>query len=85
MELYVAWRVRRDPCFLNLSGTGAGKTLSAVIASRVIKSKMTLVICPNDVRRTWKDTIMSTYPNSVITEGLDAFHADYDANQNISI
>ena len=82
MQLYVAWRVRRDPCFLNLSGTGAGKTLSAVIASRVIKSKMTLVICPNDVRRTWKDTIMSTYPNSAITEGLDAFHADYDESKH---
>jgi superfamily II DNA or RNA helicase len=83
MQLYVAWRIRRDPCFLNLSGTGAGKTLSAVLASRVIRSKMTLIVCPKGVvRRTWEDTIMSAYPDSVLTVGMDAFHAEYDESKH---
>jgi superfamily II DNA or RNA helicase len=51
MQRYAAYRIKRDPYFCNLSGTGAGKTLSAILASRVIDSKMTLVVCPNDVIR----------------------------------
>ena len=36
MQLYVAYKVSMLPYFGNFSGTGAGKTLSAVLASRVI-------------------------------------------------
>ena len=49
MQLYVAFKVKALPFFGNFSGTGAGKTLSAVLASRVIDSKMTLIVCPNDI------------------------------------
>ena len=49
MQLYVAHKIKTSPYFGNFSGTGAGKTLSAVLASRVIDSKMTVIVCPNDV------------------------------------
>ena len=58
MQLYVAYKVRMLPYFGNFSGTGAGKTLSAILASRVIQSKMTVVICPNDVVDQWKKSIL---------------------------
>ena len=46
MQLYVAHKIKTNPYFGNFSGTGAGKTLSAVLASRVIDSKITLIVCP---------------------------------------
>jgi len=49
MQKFVAYKVKTDKFFCNFSGTGAGKTLSAVLASRVIDSKMTVIVCPNDV------------------------------------
>ena len=36
MQLYVAYKVKTNQYFGNFSGTGAGKTLSAVLASHVI-------------------------------------------------
>jgi hypothetical protein len=49
MQLYMAYKVKTSQYFGNFSGTRAGKTLSAVLASGVIDSKMTLIVCPNDV------------------------------------
>ena len=48
MQLYVSHKIKTEPHFLNLSGTGAGKTLSAIISSRIINAKMTLTSpgCP---------------------------------------
>ncbi|MFZ0514334.1 MAG: hypothetical protein WAM14_22210 [Candidatus Nitrosopolaris sp.] len=31
MQRYVAFKTKTDPCFGNFSGTGAGKTLSAIL------------------------------------------------------
>jgi len=42
MQKYAAYRIKKDPYFCNLSGTGAGKTLSAVLAGRVIDSRLTI-------------------------------------------
>ena len=49
MQFYVAYKIKTLQYFGNFSGTGAGKTLSAIIASRVIQSKLTVIVCPNDV------------------------------------
>jgi hypothetical protein len=59
MQLYIAYKIKTSPYFGNFSGTGAGKTLSAVLASRVIDSKMTLIVCPNDVVAFIVNTILS--------------------------
>jgi superfamily II DNA or RNA helicase len=50
----------------NLSGTGAGKTLSAVWASYIINSKLTIIICPNDVKEGWIRTIKGVLPSAKI-------------------
>jgi superfamily II DNA or RNA helicase len=85
MQKYAAYRIKRDPYFCNLSGTGAGKTLSAILASRVIDSKMTLVVCPNDVVNQWatdeRVSITAIFPNSKVITGKPAFDAKYDENK----
>ena len=65
------------------SGTGAGKTLSAILASRMIDSKMSVIICPNDVVDQWKEQIKKAFPNdSNVLTGKEAFYAKYDENKH---
>jgi N12 class adenine-specific DNA methylase len=81
MQLYVAYKVKTNPYFGNFSGTGAGKTLSAVLASRVIDSKMTIIVCPNDVVDQWKKSILEIFPNSNVITRKEAFYAKYDESK----
>ena len=81
MQLYVAYKVKTNQYFGNFSGTGAGKTLSAVLASRVIDSKMTLIICPNDVVGQWARNIVEIFPHSKVITGKDAFYQTYNENE----
>ena len=76
MQRYVAYKVTELPYFGNFSGTGAGKTLSAILASRLIDSKMTIIVCPNDVVEQWKRNILDTFPNSKVITGKDAFYIE---------
>ena len=78
MQLYVAHKVKANAYFGNFSGTGAGKTLSAILASRVIDSKMTLIVCPNDVVSQWANRIVEAFPDSTVKTGKEAFHAKYN-------
>jgi hypothetical protein len=73
MQRYVAYKSIILPYFGNFSGTGAGKTLSAILASRVIKSKITVIVCPNDVVEQWKRNILESFPNSKVITGKSAF------------
>jgi len=77
MQLYIAQKLTNTQYFGNFSGTGAGKTLSAVLASRALKSKMTLVVCPNDVVSLWKEKIEEIFPNSDVIIKKEAFFAEY--------
>ena len=78
MQYYVAYKVKSLPFFGNFSGTGAGKTLSAVLASRIINSKMTLIVCPNDVVGQWARNTVEIFPDSVVITGKESFYATYD-------
>jgi N12 class adenine-specific DNA methylase len=80
MQLYVTYKVKTNQYFGNFSGTGAGKTLSAVLASRVIDSKMTMIVCPNDVVNQWEKSILEIFPNSKVITGKDAFYQKHDEN-----
>ena len=51
MQRHFAVRVRDKKRVGNWSGTGAGKTLAAVLASRVVGSRFTVVCCPQQRRR----------------------------------
>jgi superfamily II DNA or RNA helicase len=63
MQRYVAYQVKTRKRFGNWSGTGAGKTLSAILASGVIGANTTVICCPNNVIGTWKQQIESAYPH----------------------
>lgn len=66
MQRLVSYLVKTQKRVGNWSGTGAGKTLSAILASRVIDSRLTIICCPNSVVNGWAEKIEETYPNSVI-------------------
>ena len=67
MQRHVAAQVRDRRRVGNWSGTGAGKTLSAVLASRVINAELTIVLCPNAViHNGWIDTIYNSFPTARI-------------------
>ena len=66
MQRLVASRIQQKRREGNWSGTGAGKTLSAVLASRVVGAKLTVICCPNSVVEGWKSAILKAYPNSLV-------------------
>jgi N12 class adenine-specific DNA methylase len=82
MQLYVAYKTKNLDYFGNFSGTGSGKTLSAVLAGRVIDSKMTVIVCPNDVVDQWAKNIVEIFPDSKVNTGKEAFYAKYDENKH---
>ncbi len=57
-------QLKKNRCYANWCGTGAGKTNSALIASRETDSKNTVIICPNSVKQSWVDAINAIYPNN---------------------
>jgi superfamily II DNA or RNA helicase len=66
MQRHFTVRVREQKRVGNWSGTGAGKTLAAVLATRVVGSKLTVVSCPNSVVDGWRDAIKDIFPDSII-------------------
>lgn len=66
MQRLVAYRVKKYQKQGNWSGTGAGKTLSAIIASRVIDARFTIITCPNSVVEGWERNIKQAYPDSMV-------------------
>jgi superfamily II DNA or RNA helicase len=69
MQRLIAYRLLQEGRVLNLSGTGTGKTLSAVLASRVIGAQITVITCPNSTAPGWSKTIKNAFPNSnVVTK-----------------
>ncbi len=66
MQRHFAVRVREKKRVGNWSGTGAGKTLAAVLASRVVSSRFTVVCCPNSVVEGWCEKIREVFPDSAV-------------------
>jgi len=62
MQWLIADRVKRDRRVGNWSGIGAGKTLSAVLASGVVRAKFTVVVCPNNTIDGWRKEISRAFP-----------------------
>jgi superfamily II DNA or RNA helicase len=72
MQRHFAVRVRERKRVGNWSGTGAGKTLAAVLATRVVASKLTVICCPNSVIEGWQHAILDIFPDStVVTKTFD--------------
>ena len=70
MQRHVATQIRDQLRYGNWSGTGSGKTLSAVLATRVAGASLTIVCCPNavvgDVSDGWAREIQRVYPDSEV-------------------
>ena len=64
MQRLTAYRVLTERRLGNWSGVGAGKTLSAILASRVIDARLTVVVAFNSTVVPWAKRITETYPNS---------------------
>jgi hypothetical protein len=90
MQLYFTNKIRKNKYYLNLSGTGSGKTLSAVLASRILDCKVTLVVCPNDVVEQWggnpekgkNGDIKDIFPDSIVYTKDDVFTAKLDTKHH---
>ena len=77
MQRLTAARVLHRRRVGNWSGTGAGKTLSAVLASRAVDAGLTVVCCPNSVVDGWRTAILASFPDSVV--GTKTFAPDWAA------
>lgn len=64
MQKLAVIQLKKNRIFANWCGTGAGKTNSALIATRETNSKVTIIICPNSVKQSWIDAINAIYPNN---------------------
>jgi superfamily II DNA or RNA helicase len=63
MQRHAALKVLKSKRVGNWSGTGSGKTLGAIYASRLIDADLTVIACPNPVVDGWKDTINNAFPS----------------------
>lgn len=80
MQRYTAYLIKSRKRIGNWSGTGAGKTLSAILASRVIDAKFTIICCPNSIVDGWEEDIKEIYPDSiVVTKDLEI---NFNKNQH---
>lgn len=66
MQKLTVNRLLKNKFYGNWSGTGAGKTLSFIIASREINSKLTIIVALNSTIQQISDSIKDTYIDSVI-------------------
>ncbi len=66
MQRRTAWAVREKRRVGNWSGVGAGKTLSAILTSRVIEARLTLVVTNNATTKEWSEQIQNAYPDSIV-------------------
>lgn len=64
MQRRVAVCVREKRRFGNWSGMGAGKTLSAILATRVVGAGLTVICCPNAVVENWAREIKNTFADA---------------------
>ena len=66
MQRRTAWAVREKRRVGNWSGVGAGKTLAAILASRVVDARLTLVVTNNATAKEWGEQIWNAYPDSIV-------------------
>ena len=64
MQKLTVFRLLKNKYYGNWSGTGAGKTLSFILASRNMGAKLTLVIALNSTIEQTCKSIKQVYPNS---------------------
>ena len=64
MQRLLAYRLRHSRRIGNWSGVGAGKTLAAILASRVMAAHVSIIVAANATVDRWKETILTAFPDS---------------------
>ncbi len=64
MQKLITYRIEKEKRYGNWSGTGAGKTLSAIFAGRYAGAKNTLIICNNATVEGWVNSIHEYFTNN---------------------
>lgn len=80
MQRLVASRMRREKRMGNWSGTGTGKTNAAILTSRVVGAKVTVVCCPNSVVEGWVNAVREMFPDSIVAS--KTFEPDWHQANN---
>jgi superfamily II DNA or RNA helicase len=66
MQKLTVQRIKDYKRYGNWSGTGSGKTISFIIASREVESRLTVVICLNSTISQLEEDILEVYPDSLV-------------------
>jgi superfamily II DNA or RNA helicase len=66
MQRRVAVSLKDTRRFGNWSGMGAGKTLSAILSTRVTNANLSVICCPNAVVENWAREIKKAFPASEV-------------------
>jgi hypothetical protein len=66
MQRLITYRLIKEKRYGNWSGTGAGKTLSAIFAGRYNSAKNTLIICNNATVEGWVNSIHEYFTNNKV-------------------
>lgn len=76
MQKLVTYRLTKELRYGNWSGTGAGKTLSAIFAGRYASAKNTLIICNNATVEGWVNSIHEYFSNNKVYTKRTLDHTD---------
>jgi len=72
MQRLAAYRLQSERFLGNWSGVGAGKTLAAILASRVIDARFTVIVAVNATVERWGEEIQRTFPDArVVVKSSD--------------
>jgi hypothetical protein len=71
MQKWYVYRLMKQKNLLNLSDMGSGKTIGLILATKILNTKQTIIICPKAVVSTWVTEIYKTYPNTNIFTSLN--------------
>ncbi len=66
MQKLTAYRVLTERRLGNWSGVGAGKTLSAILASRAVDARLTVIVAFNSTVNPWAQRVVEAFPDSVV-------------------
>lgn len=76
-------QIRENRCCANWCGPGAGKTNAALLISRELNLKVTVIICPNSVKDTWLERIDKVYPNNSIKINYNSINDIISFDRNV--
>ena len=85
MQKLMVYKMFENNVYLNLCGTGAGKTNAFLISTKAVGANRCVIICPNSVVDTWEKSIKAIYPNSNILKYQSNYDLKYITEDNLYV